>query len=70
MKWEYKAIKTQLGSSAQTGSDKIGGLSVTVLRDVDVILNELGKDAWELVSVQPTADLELWMCFKRPLEEH
>ena len=46
--WEYKVIpvKTRIHSSTLTGGNK------PEIEDVQKNLNNLGKDGWELVSVQ------------------
>jgi hypothetical protein len=48
MTWEYKVIpvKTRIRSSSLRGSGK------PVIEDVQRDLNDLGKEGWELVSVQ------------------
>jgi len=51
VQWEYKVvpIKTRIHSST------IGGTGKPVIDDVENELNELGKEGWELVSVQDTS---------------
>ena len=48
MNWEYKVIpvKTRIHSNRLEGSSK------PVIEDVQNDLNDLGKEGWELVSVQ------------------
>lgn len=59
--WEYKVITTD--KSIWTAKDKI---------DIDQILNDLGRDSWELISVVPisnaggsTTGLQLFLKRKR-----
>jgi hypothetical protein len=49
-KWEYKVvpIKTRIHSAASNGTLK------PVIENVQNDLDQLGKDGWELVSVQDT----------------
>jgi len=51
VKWEYKvvAIKTQIHS------DHFQAESKPVIEDVQKDLNALGKEGWELVSIQDTS---------------
>ena len=51
VKWEYKvvAIKTQIHS------DHFQAESRPVIEDVQKDLNALGKEGWELVSIQDTS---------------
>ncbi len=50
-KWEYRVIpiKTRIHSETANGTIK------PVIEDVQNDLNSLGKEGWELVSVQDTA---------------
>jgi hypothetical protein len=49
--WEYKAvpIKTRIHT------DQIEGIRTPVIEDVQNDLNDLGKEGWELVTVQDTS---------------
>jgi len=51
LNWEYKVIpvKTKIHSNSLAGSNK------PVMEDVQKDLNSLGKEGWELVSVQDVA---------------
>jgi hypothetical protein len=52
--WEYKVIpvKSRIHSSSLRGSNK------PVIEDVQSDLNDLGKEGWELVSVQDVTLLD------------
>jgi hypothetical protein len=47
-KWEYKVIPIK----TRIHSDHFGGANKPVMEDVQNDLNSLGKEGWELVSVQ------------------
>lgn len=61
MRWEYLHLEVD-------GSDKpksLNGQGVTK-KHISVVINELGDQGWELVTVYPKANAVNVMLFKRP----
>jgi len=50
VQWEYKVVPIR----TRIHSGTMGGAGKPVIDDVENELNELGKEGWELVSVQDT----------------
>ena len=70
--WEYASVITANDAESQRAGVSVklpGGQSERQQGDTSAVLNMLGAEGWELVSVvaNPSGAQEYWYYFKRPL---